>query len=185
MGGTMTRRVLQLRVTLDDVTPPVWRQVLVPAGYTLDRVHRVIQFAMGWQDCHLHSFEIDGEQYGEPDPDGDLPLLDEMDYRLDAVVGPGTRMSYVYDFGDWWEHEVVVEEVLQADPQVRYPVCVAGERACPPEDVGGPEGYEEFIAALTDPHHPRHIVMWDWIGRPYDPAEFDADRASTLLRRLT
>ena len=181
----MGRRVFQLRVTLDDVAPAIWRRVLIPAGYTLDRVHRVIQYAMGWQDCHLHSFEIDGEQYGEPDPDGDLALLDEIDYRLDDVTRVGTRLRYTYDFGDWWEHDVLVEDARDADPLVRYPVCVAGERACPPEDVGGPEGYEEFIAALTDPHHPRHIVMWDWIGRPYDPAEFDADRASTLLRRLT
>ncbi|HEV7898077.1 MAG TPA: plasmid pRiA4b ORF-3 family protein [Planosporangium sp.] len=181
----MTRRVFRLRVTLDDVMPPIWRQVLVPGGYTLDRVHRVIQFAMGWQDCHLHSFDIDGEQYGEPDPDGDLPMLDEMDHRLDKVVGPGTRLCYIYDFGDWWEHEVLVEEVLAADPWVRYPVCVAGERACPPEDVGGPEGYAEFSAALADPRHPRHVAMRDWIGRPFDPTDFDADRVTTLLRRLT
>jgi hypothetical protein len=185
MNGTMARRIFQLRVTLEDVAPPIWRRVLVPAGYTLDRVHRVIQYAMGWQDSHLHSFEVDGEQYGEPDPDGDLALLDEMDYRLDDVAGPGTRLRYTYDFGDWWEHEVLVEDLLPADPLVRYPVCVAGERACPPEDVGGPEGYADFLAALADPDHPRHAVMSEWIGRPYDPLAFDADRATTLLRRLT
>ncbi|MGC9669823.1 plasmid pRiA4b ORF-3 family protein [Planosporangium sp. 12N6] len=181
----MTRRVFQLRVTLEDVAPPVWRQVLVPAAYTLDRVHRVIQFAMGWQDCHLHSFEIDGEQYGEPDPGGELPMHDEMEYRLDDVTGPGCRFGYVYDFGDWWEHEVVVEDVLAADPRVRYPVCVTGERGCPPEDVGGPEGYAEFVAALGDTRHPRHAAMGEWIGRVYDPEDFDPDRATTLLRRLT
>jgi Plasmid pRiA4b ORF-3-like protein len=185
MSGTMGRRVFLLRVALDDVTPPIWRRVLVPAGYTLDRVHRVIQYAMGWQDCHLHSFEIDGEQYGEPDPGGDLALLDEMDYRLDDVTRPGTRLRYTYDFGDWWEHDVLVEDVLEADPALRYPVCIAGERACPPEDVGGPEGYAELIAALADPAYPDHGSMIEWIGRPYDPAAFDADRVSTLLRRLT
>jgi hypothetical protein len=185
MSDTMARRVFQLRVTLDDVTPPIWRRVLVPAGYTLDRVHRVVQVSMGWQDCHLHSFEIDGNQYGEPDPDGDLALLDEMDYRLDDVTRVGARLRYTYDFGDWWEHEVLVEEVLAADPRERYPLCLAGERACPPEDVGGPEGYAEFLAAVADPAHPRHVAMWDWIGRPFDAIGFDADRASTLLRRLT
>jgi hypothetical protein len=185
MNGTMARRVFQLRVTLDDVTPPVWRRVLVPAGYTLDRLHRVIQYAMGWQDCHLHSFEIDGVQYGEPDPDSDLAMLDELDYRLDDVAGPGTRMRYTYDFGDWWEHEVVVEEIRAADPQARYPVCIAGQRACPPEDVGGPAGYADFLAALADTAHQRHVAMWEWVGRPFDPEEFDAGRVSTLLRRLT
>jgi hypothetical protein len=181
----MGRRVFQLRVTLDDVTPPIWRRVLVPAGYTLDRVHRVIQVSMGWQDCHLHSFEVDGEQYGVPDPDGDLLLLDEMDYRLDDVARAGTRLRYTYDFGDWWEHEVLVEEVTAAEPQERYPICLAGEHACPPEDVGGPEGYAEFLAAIADPAHPRHLAMWDWAGRPFDSSEFDANRVTTLLRRLT
>jgi hypothetical protein len=185
MNPTMARRIFQLRVTLHDVTPPIWRRVLVPAGYTLDRIHRVIQYAMGWQDSHLHSFDIDGEQYGEPDPDGALSLLDELDYRLGEVARRGTRMLYTYDFGDWWEHEVVVEGVLDADPLARYPECVAGAGACPPEGVGGPEGYEEFVAAITDPGHPRHDAMSEWAGRPFDPARFDPDRVSTLLRRLT
>jgi len=185
MVDTMTRRVFQLRVTLDDVTPPIWRRVLVPAGYTLDRVHRVIQRAMGWHDCHLHSFEIDGEQYGEPDPGDELVLLDEMDFRLDDVAAVGSQLRYTYDFGDWWEHSVVVEDVRPADPHERYPQCLAGERACPPEEVGGPEGYAELLAALADPEHSRHLAMWEWIGRPVDPEAFDADRVSTLLRWLT
>jgi Plasmid pRiA4b ORF-3-like protein len=185
MSGTMGRRVFQLHVTLDAVTPPIWRRLLVPAGYTLDRVHRVLQISMGWQDCHLHSFEVEGDQYGVPDPDDDLALLDELDYRLGDVVRVGTRLRYTYDFGDWWEHEVVVEGMAPADPLERYPICVAGERACPPEDVGGPEGYVEFLTAIADPGHPRHVAMWDWVGRPFDPAEFDADRVTTLLRRLT
>jgi hypothetical protein len=185
MNGTMTRRVFQLRVTLDDVAPPVWRRVLVPAGYTLDRVHRVIQYAMGWQDCHLHCFDIDGEQYAPPDPDNELPLLDEMDYRLDDVTRVGTRLRYTYDFGDWWEHDVEVEDVRAAGPDERYPTCLGGERACPPEDVGGPEGYEDFLAAIADPEHPRHAEMREWIGRPFHPDEFDPARISTLLRRLT
>jgi hypothetical protein len=185
MSGTMGRLVFQLRVTLDDVTPAVWRRVRVPAAYTLDRLHRVIQYAMGWQDCHLHSFEIDGEQYGEPDPDGELALLDEMDYRLEDVTRIGGRLRYTYDFGDWWEHDVIVEDVLRADPVARYPLCVAGERACPPEDVGGPEGYAELLVALGDPDHPRHPALRDWVAGGYDPEAFDPDRASTLLRRLT
>jgi hypothetical protein len=181
----MNRHVFQLRVTLDDVTPEVWRRVTVPAGYTLDRVHRVIQYAMGWQNCHLHSFDIDDEQYGEPDPDGELEVLDEMDYRLDDVARAGTRIRYTYDFGDWWEHEVLVEEVRPAEPSDHRPACLAGARACPPEDVGGPGGYADFLDALADPAHPEHAAMTEWLGRPFDPEEFDAERTSTLLRRLT
>jgi hypothetical protein len=179
------RRIFQLRVSLVDVTPPVWRRVLVPGGYTLDRVHRVFQCALGWQNCHLHSFDIDGVQYGEPDPDDESTFRDELDIRLDAVVAKGSRFRYTYDFGDWWEHDVVVEDVFGADPDERYPSCTAGAGACPPEDVGGPQGYRRFLAALADPEHPEHESMRSWIGRPFDPACFDVGRASTLVRRMS
>lgn len=180
----MARQIYQLRITLADVTPPVWRRVLVPGGYTLDRVHRAIQYAMGWQNCHLHSFEIDGEQYGEPDPDGELALRDELDARLDAVAGKGDCFTYTYDFGDWWEHHVTVEDVVPADPNQAYPVCREGERACPPEDIGGPDGYAHLLEALVDPAHPDHAAMREWLGRRYDPEAFVPDAASVLLRRM-
>jgi hypothetical protein len=184
MNGTMTRHIYQIKITLDDVEPPVWRRLLVPGGYTLDRLHRAIQYAMGWQDCHLHSFEVDGEQYGEPDPAGELSVHDELDFRLDALAAKGTRLRYTYDFGDWWEHDVLVEDVSPADPDERYPRCVAGARACPPEDVGGPEGYARFLAAIADADDPEHDEMADWIGRTVDPEAFDPDRVSTLMRRM-
>ncbi|SDY45611.1 pRiA4b ORF-3-like protein [Micromonospora pattaloongensis] len=180
----MTRQIFQLKVSLPDVTPAVWRRVLVPGGYTLDRLHRVIQHAMGWQDYHLHSFDIDGLQYGEPDPDGELALRDELDVRLDMVAAKGSRFLYTYDFGDWWEHEVVVEDVFGPEPDERYPICVDGEWACPPEDVGGAFGYTEFLAALADPGHPEHEPMRGWIGRPFHAAAFEPDRVTTLLRRF-
>jgi hypothetical protein len=180
----MRRQIFQLKVSLADVTPPVWRRVLVPGGYTLDRLHRVFQYVMGWQDCHLHSFDIDGVQYGEPDLEGEHTLRDELDRRLDSVLTKGIRFRYTYDFGDWWEHEVAVEDVFGADPDERYPVCVAGERACPPEDVGGAFGYQGFLAALADPAHPEHERMRSWIGRDFDPEAFFPDRVTTLARRL-
>lgn len=183
-GGTMPREIYQLRITLADTSPSVWRRVLVPGGYTLDRLHRLIQYAMGWQDCHLHSFDIDGKQYGQPDPEGELMLVDELDARLDAVAGKGSRFVYTYDFGDWWEHEVLVEDVSPAEPDERYPLCVEGERACPPEDVGGPPGFADLLAALADPWHPEHEEMRAWLGRAYDPAEFLPEMVTTFLRRL-
>ncbi len=181
----MSRQIYQLKIALTDITPPVWRRVLVPGGYTLDRVHRVIQYAMGWQDSHLHSFDVGGEQYGEPDPVGELVLRDELEVRLDAVAGKGDVFRYTYDFGDWWEHEVTVEDAFAAEPDERYPMCADGERACPPEDVGGAPGYGEMIEALSDPDHPEHGATRGWLGREFDPEEFDATRATTLLRRLT
>jgi hypothetical protein len=180
----MPRQIYHLTITLGDVTPPVWRRVAVPGGYTLDRVHRVIQLAMGWQDCHLHSFDIGGAQYGQPDPDALLDLRDELDTRLDAVAAKDDRFVYTYDFGDWWEHQVAVDAVVLAEADERYPACLAGEGACPPEDVGGAYGYERFLAALADPAHPRHAEMTEWIGRPFDPAGFTPERATTLLRRM-
>ncbi|MFF3852790.1 plasmid pRiA4b ORF-3 family protein [Micromonospora sp. NPDC002575] len=180
----MPRQIFQLKVSLVGVQPLVWRRVLVPAGYTLDRLHRVVQHAMGWRDCHLHSFEIDGTQYAEPDPDGELAVRDELDVRLDAVLGKGSRFHYTYDFGDWWEHDIVVEDAVSADPDERYPTCLAGERACPPEDVGGPAGHQVLLAALADPAHPERERLLDWAGEAYDPDAFDPARAATLLRHL-
>jgi hypothetical protein len=177
--------IYQLRITLDEVEPAVWRRVLVPGGYTLDRLHRVVQYAVGWNDYHLHVFDIAGLQYGMPDPDGLLEVRDELDARLDAVAVKGTRLRYTYDFGDWWEHELAVEDIVPAEPDTAYPLCLEGEGACPPEDVGGARGYAEMLAALADPGHPDHAVMREWLGRPFDPNDFDAERATTLLRRLT
>lgn len=175
----------QLRVALRDVSPPVWRRVAVPGGFTLDRLHRVIQYAMGWLNLHLHSFEIGGRQYGEPDPVGELVVYDELDVRLDAVAGKGDVFRYTYDFGDWWEHELVVEDVFQADPDERYPVCLDGQQACPPEDVGGPRGFRELRAVLADPDHSGYQGMRAWLGRDGYPPAFHPGVASTLLRRLT
>jgi hypothetical protein len=180
----MARQIYQVKISLGDVIPEVWRRVALPGGYSLDRVHRVIQLAMGWQDYHLHSFEIDGVQYGQPDPDGELDLRDELDVRLDSVAGKDSEFLYTYDFGDWWEHEVVVEQIDPADPDERYPICLAGQNACPPEDVGGAYGYAGFLAALADPEHPEHEAMREWIGRPFDPRQFDPDRVTALLRRM-
>ncbi len=180
----MPRQIYQLKISLAEVDPPVWRRVCVPGAYTLDRVHRVIQYAMGWQGYHLHSFDIAGVQYGEPDPNGELALRDELETRLDAVAAKGDRAIYTYDFGDWWEHEILVEDVFPAEPDEVYPLCVAGERACPPEDVGGAYGYTDFLDALADQDHPDNAQMRNWIGRQFDPAEFFPDRVTTLLRRL-
>jgi hypothetical protein len=180
----MDRQIYVLRVTLGEVKPAIWRRVIVPGAYTLDRLHRVIQLAMGWHDCHLHSFEAAGVQYGVPDPDGLLDVRDEMDTRLDAVAGKDSHLRYTYDFGDWWEHEILVEDVLCASPDERYPACTDGEGECPPEDVGGSSGYHRFRDAIADPAHEDHASTIEWYGDRIGDRDFDADRVTALLRRM-
>ncbi|GGV25215.1 hypothetical protein GCM10010277_06070 [Streptomyces longisporoflavus] len=137
--------VLQIKVTLDGIRAPVWRRLQVPADFTLDRLHRVIQDAMGWENCHMHLFETPVGDYGRRD--SGLGHRDERRVPLSAVApSAGDRISYAYDFGDDWVHHIEVEKALPRDPGVTYPRCVTGRRACPPEDCGGPWGYSNLAA---------------------------------------
>lgn len=173
----MAGQVLQLKATIVGIKPPVWRRVLVAESATLLDLHNVLQGAFGWYDCHLHEFEIDGVRYGTDDGEGwGPPVKDERRTRLGRIASEGTAIRYVYDFGDDWVHKAVVEKILAADPKISYPVCIAGKRACPPEDCGGVWGYEQFLAAISDPHHPEHEEMLEWAGGPFDPEQFDPSR---------
>ncbi|MCU1615177.1 MAG: plasmid pRiA4b family protein [Frankiales bacterium] len=182
---TAKTKIFELEIVLAEVQPPVRRCVQVPGEIDLAVLHEVVQSAMGWTNSHLHEFEIDGRRYGIPDPDwGDQQVTDEAKGTLFRMVKQGDRFRYLYDFGDNWTHEITVEKVLAAEPGVRYPRCVAGQGACPPEDVGGIWGYEEFQAALADPSHPDHDERREWAGAPFDPHRFDpaeADRALVWL----
>jgi hypothetical protein len=171
-----------LKVTLKDVKPPVWRRLAVSSDTTLVKLHKTIQAAMGWSDYHLHQFFINGCYYSIPHPDDSERGLDERRFSLATIAPqPGMKFRYDYDFGDGWEHAILVEKVLEPDPNERYPVCLAGKRACPPEDVGGPWGYEEFLAVMADPKHPEHDEREEWIGGPFDPEEFSVDDVNIIL----
>ena len=140
---------------------------------------------MGWTDSHLHEFDVDGARYGLPDPDWDAGEVgDEARVTLFRLLGQGDRAGYVYDFGDGWTHRLTVEKVLAPEPGVSYPRCVSGRRACPPEDVGGPWGYDEFLAAMADPAHPEHEQYREWLGGPFDPAAFDLTAVNAALAEL-
>lgn len=167
--------VYQLKVSLLDTRPPIWRRVLVDGNSTLDHVHEVIQAAFGWWNYHLHEFEVGRERYGIPDPDGDWgePPQDERRTRLDAIAGEGSSFRYTYDFGDGWDHRIVVEKVLPRTADTATPACIDGRRACPPEDCGGTWGYRELLEILGDPAHPEHDERHEWLGRPFDPEAFD------------
>ena len=180
--------ILQLRAELLGVTPLVWRRLLVPASATLGRLHQTLQTAFGWQDRHLHQFAVGTVAFGPRFPDLDVlkPLEDEARARLDRCLPSGIReFDYRYDFGDDWHVRLVVEERLPGDPDLAYPLCTAGEQAGPPEDVGGPPGYADFLAALANPRHAQHRDYRTWIGGVFDPAGFDLNAINRDLRRGT
>jgi hypothetical protein len=180
-------QIYQIKVTLQDTEPPIWRRIQVRANMTLDRLHEVIQTVMGWTDSHLHQFIVGQTYFGVPDPDygDDLEMNDEAKARLSQITREkGFAFAYEYDFGDSWVHELLLEKIAPPEQGVSYPMCLSGERACPPEDVGGTWGYEEFLAAIRDPEHPEHEDYLEWIGSEFDPQAFDLEGVNAALRRL-
>lgn len=173
------KTVYQLKVSLRGTRPPIWRRLQVPSGATLQRLHHILQVAMGWTDSHLHQFEAGQTFYGKPDREFGLEVRDERKVRLCEVLRrPKAQMVYEYDFGDGWEHDVVLEAVVPAVPGARYPIVLGGKRRCPPEDVGGVWGYYHFLEALGDPKHPEHRDMRDWWGGAFDPDAFDVQEVN-------
>jgi hypothetical protein len=180
--------IYQFKITLLDIKPAIWRRIQV-SDCTLADLHEYIQAAFGWWNYHLHQFGIDGERYGPPAPDDmdfGLETIDETDVRLNKLIPTSGRKShwiYEYDFGDGWRHEVLFEGFPPADPRAQYPQCVAGERACPPEDWGGPWGHADYLTALADPQNERHEELLEWRG-PFDPEAFDVKKATREMRKL-
>jgi hypothetical protein len=175
--------VYQLRIELLHIQPPIWRRILVPASIKLPKLHFVLLCAMGWNGGHLHEFAFGGTRYGEQDPDfmDDPSMRDQADAALNKALGTLKSFTYVYDFGDDWQHRVKVEKILPPSTESRLPLCVAGSNACPPEDVGGPPGYAQFLEAINDPSHEDHQEMLEWWGGRYDAEEFDLDAVNEML----
>ncbi len=175
--------VYQLKVTLKGTQPPVWRRIQVHANVTLHRLHLILQATMSWKNYHLYRFEIAGTEYGDPDPEVDF--TDSRKTRLGKVVtGENTRFIYEYDFGDGWNHEILIEKIFPAESTGQYPVCLAGERTCPPEDCGGIGGYADLLRIISGPKNKRYKEMMDWLGGPFDPEEFDIVRVNRALARF-
>lgn len=176
--------IYQIKVTLKDSKPPIWRRLLVPANITLYKLHQIIQVAMGWGDYHLHQFVIYGQYYGDPEDDvtGFMGTKNEQRFKLSAfATQEGLKFDYQYDFGDGWEHTILIEKIASPEKDVHYPHCIKGRRACPPEDVGGVWGYAEFLEAIRDPNHPEHDEYLEWIGSEFDPTEFDLEEVNEML----
>jgi hypothetical protein len=184
--GTAPRKsnqpIYQLKITLKGSKPPIWRRVEVPGTITLAALHHVIQAAMGWYDSHLHQFEVGDTTYGDREMLEDLDVRNSRTIRLNQIApAVKAKFSYLYDFGDNWDHAILVEKITPPEPTARYPRCIAGKRACPPEDCGGIWGYAELLEALANPEHPEHEDMLEWVGEPIDPEAFDLAEVNARL----
>jgi hypothetical protein len=184
-----TDTLYQFKVTLLGSKPAIWRRIQVK-DCTLDKLHEHIQTAMGWTNSHLHQFEINGDRYGDPelldDGFGDFEGVDSTTTNLSQILPKTSKrfsFKYEYDFGDGWEHEVLFEGSPPVDPKAKYPLCLEGERACPPEDCGGVWGYGDFLKAISNPKHEEHESMLEWIGGRFDPVEFDPKKATREMKK--
>ena len=172
--------VYQFKITLQEVKPKIWRCIQVPSNYSFWDLHVAIQDVMGWQDYHLHQFEIINPETGKKDSIG---IPDDEDYG-EIIPGEQAKISryflstkdkasYDYDFGDRWRHEIVLEAILPKVIDIKYPQCIAGERACPPEDCGGVWGYKNLLKIMKNPNHKEFKETIEWLGRVFDPEDFD------------
>lgn len=176
----MEERNYLLRISLLDIKPEIWRQFVVPGSITLDRLHDVIQIIMGWTDSHLHTFKIGSKEYVEmPEDFG----IEEGTYRLvDLIKQNGKTFEYIYDYGDWWKHVILIENSRYDRPLLQPIICLAGERSCPPEDVGSIDGYTDFCRVIADPRHKEHEDFKKWYsGLPFAHGEYNPE-AFELMR---
>jgi hypothetical protein len=177
--------IARLKITLDEVEPAVLRRVEVPFDIRLDRLHLVIQAAMGWTNSHLYEIRAGEVGWSTPDPYG-REVRDAGKARLDAVLEDmGTKkLTYLYDFGDGWEHTIRIERLIDAEPGAAYPRLIEASGRCPPEDVGGPWGYAEFLDAIDDPEHERHAEFKEWVAEDFDPNDVQTDRLTADVAAL-
>lgn len=181
MSQQNPKNIYEFKITLKDIKPKIWRRIQVPENYSFWDLHVAIQDSLGWEDYHLHQFEVlDPKTGGKisigiPDEDGfsGYEIISGNKAKISKYfLSPKDKASYEYDFGDGWEHEVVLEKILLAKPGTEYPRCISGERACPPEDCGGPWGYEELLEVINDPTHPEYEEKIEWLGDDFDPEKF-------------
>ena len=182
------KQVYQIKVALLKTEPSIWRRFLVPSSVTLHRLHLILKDVMGWSNYHLYSFQIGRQEYGEPAPDNEFSGLNFKNSRRtklrQVVTKKGDVFLYEYDFGDSWENVLLVGDILEYKEGVRYPVCLAGERACPPEDCGGPDGYADLLKIIADPSHEDYQDMMTWLGGHFDPDTFDIEIANLRLKSM-
>ncbi|GMQ81551.1 MAG: hypothetical protein BMS9Abin05_0983 [Rhodothermia bacterium] len=178
---TASQRVYQIKVGLRHSQPAIWRRLLVRDTISLLDFHDLLQFAMGWEDCHMHQFVKEKSQSGRRRPEMSEIRNEEKTMLKDVLRKPNDRILYEYDFGDGWLHDIVLEEVLDADPNGKYPWFLAGKRACPPEDCGGVGGYYHLLDVLGDSDDPEYVELSEWLGEGFDPEAFDAEEKNRRI----
>lgn len=184
-----TDTIYQFKITLQESRPPIWRRIQVQ-DCTLDKLHEHIQTAMGWTNSHLHRFKVGDQQYADPElmqeNFEEFGYQDSTTTKISDILprtGKRFRFQYEYDFGDSWEHEVLFEGIVRAESKVKYPHCLEGARACPPDDCGGIWGYGDFVEAIQNPDHERHEELMEWVGGGFDPEAFDPEKATKAMRK--
>lgn len=184
----MSTKIARIRIELEHIAPLIWRRVDVSLTTNLRALHEIIQAVMPWENYHLYQFAVGERVYGEPDPEDAVwgrKIYQAKGMRLGTLVDRGiTELLYTYDFGDDWRHRVIVEEVLDAKPGTDYPIFIDGERTAPPEDVGGPPGFMDFVEAMAKPRHPQRKDLVRWYGGPFNPVDFGADRIAENIRSI-
>jgi len=192
MAKSSSDEIYQLKITLKGSKPPIWRRVQTPASTTLQRVHAIIQQSMRWYNSHLHEFHVKDMLIGDPEQlcgwgMGEEPeVTDEAEITLaDLKLREGAKFEYVYDFGDDWQHQILLEKKLERDPDVHYPICIKAVKAGPPEDVGGIWGYYNMLEALDDSDHPSHEHFSEWLmGEVWDPDEVSLEAINGRLKHV-
>jgi hypothetical protein len=176
--------IYQFKVTLRGSKPPIWRRIEVGDTTTLATLHDILQTIMGWTNSHLHHFQVNSRYYSDRDFELD-DTADERRLTLQRMeLQPKMRFEYEYDFGDSWDHDILLEKVFPPEPDVIYPRCVKGNLACPPEDCGGMWGYYNLLDIVNDPSNPEYKEMREWLGDDFDPEAFDLDSINAQLRSL-
>ena len=179
------RDTYQIKVTLKGIKPPIWRRLLVPSSLNLYDFHFVLQVVMGWTNSHLHAFVCHGIIYSLPEPDADY-AVDETKVKLSSLLKKtGDKLRYDYDFGDNWEHDVVLEKILPYTHEQSLPVCLKGKRACPPEDCGGIWGYKELLQIISNPQHEDYEELMEWLQVEFDPEYVDIDEINNIFHKQT
>lgn len=181
--------IIQLKITLQGTTPPIWRRVLVEKTTTFFELHHIIQISMGWQNSHLYEFEINGFRIAEANEDLDLELEDKTENASTAILESvisrtKEKIKYTYDFGDSWEHQILLEKFLTRDEKIKYPICIDGKLNCPPEDCGGIRGFYGMLNIINNKRHPERKEMLEWLGGQYDTEYFDKNEINQELASI-
>ncbi len=185
----MTENNYQVQIALKGIKPKIWRRILIPSELLLSDFHKIIQTVMGWANCHLHQFIKNGKRYSIKHPEDDFwDYSTNIDHRRmkirvkDLLQKEKDRMIYEYDFGDGWEHEIILEKIIPTDKKLKRPTCLTGKMNCPPEDCGGIWGYVNLVEIIRNPKHKEYKLYMDWLGGEFDPEYFDKDEINELLR---